>query len=47
MLIMDLGDIKDDLSSIFKSANVITSQIGNKRCTVCEQVVKKPAIEVG
>ena len=36
-----------DLSSVFKLADVITSQIGNKRCTACEQAVNKYAIQVG
>ena len=44
---MDLGDITDDLSSAFKSADVITPQIDNRKCTTCEQVVNKYVIRVG
>ena len=46
MIIMDSRDIKDNLSSRFKSADVITSQIGNTRCTACEQAVNKYTIRV-
>lgn len=47
MIIMDLGDLNDDFSSIFKSADVIMSQIGSRRCTACEQIVNKYATRVG
>ena len=46
MIIMDLRDAKDNLSSRFKSADAITSQIGNTRCTACKQAVNKYTIWV-
>ena len=42
-IIMDLGDIKDYLSSVFKSADVIMSQIGNRNAQlVSRQLTSMP-----